>query len=390
MDLAFSYLRFSSANQADGDSIRRQTALRDAWVQKSGAVLDQSISLRDEGVSGFTGKHRGNPDRHALAAFLKLVEKGRVPRGSYLIVENLDRLTREHIRPALTLLLNLIEAGIRVVQLLPVEQVFDDQVEPMTLMMAIMELSRGHSESKLKSERIGAAWSQKRKLAASKIVTARVPAWIKHQEGKLILHPVKAETVRRVFRMAIDGQSLSVIARTLNFEKVALLGRTSIKGETVVWSASNVHRLLTSRATIGEYQPHRGRPGNRKPSGPPILDYYPAVVSPEEFHAAVSTVKTRKAIGRGQRGRLVNLFAGLLRDARTGGSLMVRHHVSRGSIILPSLATQGRGQKFITYPFQVFESAILSQLAEVKVEDVRPGSMVVNRAKLLADGPAWY
>ena len=44
-----------------------------------------------------------------------MVEQGKIPRGSYLIIENLDRLTREHIRPALTLLLNLIEHGIRVV-----------------------------------------------------------------------------------------------------------------------------------------------------------------------------------------------------------------------------------------------------------------------------------
>jgi hypothetical protein len=31
--LAFSYLRFSSDAQADGDSVRRQTALRDAWLE---------------------------------------------------------------------------------------------------------------------------------------------------------------------------------------------------------------------------------------------------------------------------------------------------------------------------------------------------------------------
>ena len=47
--VAYSYLRFSSPAQADGDSIRRQTELRDAWLKKSGALLDTSITLRDEG-----------------------------------------------------------------------------------------------------------------------------------------------------------------------------------------------------------------------------------------------------------------------------------------------------------------------------------------------------
>src|SRR5262245_48380987 len=148
-ETAYSYLRFSSPEQARGDSIRRQDALRDAWLKKSGAVLDTSLTLRDEGVSAFSGGHRENPDRHALAAFLELVKRGRVKRGGYLVVESLDRLSREHIRPALTLLLNLIDAGVRVVQLLPVEMVYDERVEPMTLMMAIMELSRGHSESRM-------------------------------------------------------------------------------------------------------------------------------------------------------------------------------------------------------------------------------------------------
>src|SRR5215471_18471211 len=94
---AYSYIRFSSPEQAKGDSIRRQESLRDAWLAKTGAVLDTSLSLRDEGVSAFAGAHRQNADRHALAAFLELVKQGRIPRGSYLIVESLDRLSREHI-----------------------------------------------------------------------------------------------------------------------------------------------------------------------------------------------------------------------------------------------------------------------------------------------------
>src|SRR4051794_7179131 len=95
--LAYSYIRFSSPQQAEGDSLRRQHELRDAWLKRSGARLDTSLTLRDEGVSGFTGSHRTNPDRHALAAFLDLVKKGRIPQGSFLVVESLDRLSREHI-----------------------------------------------------------------------------------------------------------------------------------------------------------------------------------------------------------------------------------------------------------------------------------------------------
>ena len=175
---AYSYIRFSSAEQARGDSLRRQEELRDAWLAKSGAVLDTSISLRDEGVSAFTGGHRQNPDRHALAAFLELVKRGRVPRGSFLVVESLDRLSREHIRPALTLMLNLIDAGVRIVQLLPVEAVYDEKVEPMALMMAIMELIARpwRKPAEVRTPRPGVE-QKKGDAAASKLpITSRVPA----------------------------------------------------------------------------------------------------------------------------------------------------------------------------------------------------------------------
>src|SRR4051794_2932803 len=112
--LAFSYLRFSSSAQSDGDSVRRQSALRDTWLKRHPAVrLDSSLTLADKGVSGFTGEHRKNK-RHALALFLDLVERGRVPAGSYLIVENLDRLTREEPVESIPAVLSLIKSGIRV------------------------------------------------------------------------------------------------------------------------------------------------------------------------------------------------------------------------------------------------------------------------------------
>jgi DNA invertase Pin-like site-specific DNA recombinase len=141
--LAFSYIRFSHPDQAKGDSLRRQTEAVAAWCAEHGVTLDTSVTLRDLGKSAYTGSHRKNPDRNALAHFLKLVENGRVPRGSYLIIENLDRLTREDIQPALLLVLNLLQAGIRIVQLKPSEMIFDDKSDTLPVMMMMVELSRG-------------------------------------------------------------------------------------------------------------------------------------------------------------------------------------------------------------------------------------------------------
>lgn len=381
MPVAFSYLRFSSPQQAAGDSVRRQMAAAAEWCQRSSTDLDTSLSLRDEGVSAYRGKHRENPDMHALAGFLQAVQLGRVPNGSYLIVESLDRLSREKIRPALTLLLNLIESGIKVVQLLPAETVYDEDVEPMQLMMAVMELNRGHSESRMKSERVGSAWATKRKEAATKLVTRRVPGWVKVHDGKLVLNEVKAAVVRRIFSLCIAGHGVQAIARMLNGERVPVMGRKMLLSRKVVWNETVVYHVLKSRATFGEYQPYKGRGSTRTPAGPPIKGYYPIVIDYAMFLRAHSSLASRTRKGVGRRGKHVNLFAGLLVDDRDGGSFTYQH-VGKRSTLVPVGAKQGRGTQWTSFPAVPFEKAVLSQLCELPARDVLSDATVDDRVRV--------
>ncbi len=382
--MAYSYLRFSSPDQAKGDSLRRQTELRDAWLARSKVKLDTSVHLRDEGVSGFTGEHRSNPDRHALAAFLELVRSGRIPRGSYLIVESLDRLSREHIRPALTLLLNLIDAGIRVVQLLPVVTLYDENVEPMQLMMGIMELSRGHSESLIKSERVGRAWQEKKRRAAADgdVLTKQVPGWLTVTGGKIVVIPERANTVRRIFKLAIEGHGLVVITKRLNAEKVPPMGRARH------WASSYVSKILANRAVYGEYQPHKGHAGpNRKPDGPPITTYFPKILSEEDYLTARAALALRRN-KRGRIGKSVNIFQGILRDARDGGTIHQtdKGKKSSGKMLVSYRAALGLpGSKYVSFPFEVFERAILSRLREIDPKEILPrGEIEADQVMMLA------
>jgi DNA invertase Pin-like site-specific DNA recombinase len=338
--------------------------------------------------AGRSAVKRKDFETYALGQFVANIKAGRVKPGSYLLVENLDRLSRENAGEATELFLSIVNKGVVVVQLSPVVMEFKKPVDTTSLMFAIIELSRGHSESAMKSERSGAAWANKRKHAKEKVLTARVPTWIRHEDGKVSLDAEKAAVVQRLFKMAADGLGLVAIARRLNDEGVPVLGRThlTVKGETrpVVWSAVNVHRILTSRAAVGEYQPCRGRPGDRKPAGPPVLDYYPPVVDRDTFDEVQAALKTRAVVGCGRRGRYVSLFAGVLRDARTGRNLMARHHPHRESVILPVGATDGRNYRWVSFPLRAFESAVLSELVEVKVEEVDPGAPSGNRVEVLS------
>jgi len=119
--VAFPYKRFSSPSQEDGDSIRRQNALSVAWSERTTIPLDLALTLEDRGVSGFRGVSRSDADKYALAAFLKAIEVGRAQPGDFLLIENLDRLSREEEVPATHLLTSILMTGVKVVQLSPYE-----------------------------------------------------------------------------------------------------------------------------------------------------------------------------------------------------------------------------------------------------------------------------
>src|SRR5262249_55008739 len=158
------------------------------WCKDNGVCLDRAKTLHDLGKSAFLGKHRENPDHNALACFLKLVEDGKIARGSYLILESLDRLTREQTRAGLMLCLGLIENGIRLVQLSPHEFVYDETADEMSLILMISELGRGHRESKRKSDAIGPAWRRKKDATKDGVIlTKRLPCWIEVKDGKMVL-----------------------------------------------------------------------------------------------------------------------------------------------------------------------------------------------------------
>ena len=75
---AYSYVRFSTPEQENGDSLRRQLELSKKFAKTHGLDLDDSLRLTDRGLSAFNGLHR---TKGTLGQFLKLVEQGEIPKG---------------------------------------------------------------------------------------------------------------------------------------------------------------------------------------------------------------------------------------------------------------------------------------------------------------------
>lgn len=322
--VAYSYVRFSTAKQELGDSLRRQVAMAEKFCAKQGLDL-HPVSYRDLGVSAFKRK---NVERGALAAFIDAVKTGKIEKGSYLIIEQFDRLSRAEVDVALKLLLDLVHSGIKLVTLVD-EKIWDgESVKDIgNLILAIVFMSRANNESAAKAERLSQVWSQKKKAAleSGKIMSRECPRWLTTNEDKssFVVLEDRAESVRKVFEMRINGHGVVSIVNRANKEKWPVPG----KGET--WHTSLVGRLLNNRALLGEYQPYRSSSEDDKriPVGEPVQNYYPTVIDEQTFLRA-QAVRERKGLFPGRRdSKYRNWLQGLL-NCSCGHSLVRKNKAS--------------------------------------------------------------
>ena len=181
---AFSYKRFSTLEQGKGDSLNRQTTMARAWSDRKGVPLDTEFNLTDRGVSAYRG---ANTETGALGAFLDMVRAGAIPRGSWLLVESLDRISRQVVRKAARTIEDIVDAGITVVDLHDGEREYSAEAldsDPTLFLMMALRFMRSNEESAIKGSRVAAKYRSKRKSfagdqALDKPYTRRLPAWMR-------------------------------------------------------------------------------------------------------------------------------------------------------------------------------------------------------------------
>ncbi|MGF6902910.1 recombinase family protein [Paraburkholderia sp. GAS348] len=319
MPTAYSYIRFSTPEQKKGDSLRRQKELSEQYAREHGLILDTSLHLHDLGVSAYD---RSNVTRGALGAFLKAIDDGRVASGSYLLVESLDRLSRDRVIDALNQFLSILGKGITIVTLADGRIYTREGDNTTDLIVSITVMSRAHEESLTKSRRLKAAWQNKRARVAEKKMTARCPLWMRLTEDASCFEfiPERVTLVREMIGLGKNGMGQAAIAKMLNSRQIP-----SFSGGPNGWHPSYIQKILTSPALYGDYQPGIFENGRVVPHGDPVPNYYPAVVSKDEFYA-LQSFRSQNAVGGGKakKGSTVpNLLSGLLKCGYCGAPMVI-------------------------------------------------------------------
>jgi DNA invertase Pin-like site-specific DNA recombinase len=371
----YSYLRFSSPGQARGDSERRQRDRFEAakdFARRKGLEFDETLDLNDRGLSAYSGAHR---KRGAMGRFLKLVESGRIARRSALMVEDVDRLSREGPGKALrTIIFKLWDHDITLATADPPAEYEPGCEDTPQFLLLILLLDQAHKASARKSRLVAAAKAAGRKRAREGgVFTANCPRWLRlGAAGKFEVIPEGAAAVARLFDLYLSGLGPGAIARQMNREG-GWSPPSSGKRVTTGWRLSYVRKVLDSRTVIGEYQPHKLVNGRRVPDGEPIANYYPACVRPQVFFAAQARLEANRGRG-GQTGRVHNLFPHLARCAYCGAPMTL---VNTGGPRPSWLACDNR-KRGLSCPrpnrvrYAEVEKLVLDNLPGLRPEDILP------------------
>lgn len=365
MGKVYSYTRFSTPEQAAGDSYRRQTEAARKWAEGRGLALDDRLSFADEGVSAFRGNNT-DTDR-GLGAFLFACRQGLVEPDSYLLVESLDRISRMSPRKAQRLLDDIVDSGVTIVTLNDGQEYTAERLEndPTAMLIALMVAWRAHEESKTKGRRVAAAWAAKRdrvRRGEDVKLTSRAPGWLRWDGDRWQPQEAHAATVRRVYRMTLDGVGEHAIAKALNVEGVPVMGRGK------AWHRSSVAKLLRNPAVIGQLTPgHIEFDGNgkkRRVAEEPIADAYPAVIDHADWVAvrALKDGTTSSPRGRGAAQPIRSLFAGLARCPDCGAAMTRVFKGKRGGTpkLVCTMAKAGKAKHYVSVSQTVVEDAFRS------------------------------
>lgn len=279
MTNAYSYIRMSSAEQLKGHSLERQLKASREYAAEHGLTLIEDVTFEDLGVSAYKGDNIGK--NAALGKFVTAAEAKLFPIGSVLLVENLDRLSREMMMPAINLLTRIVVAGVDVVTISD-GHVYKNNADPMGIMYAVMNLARAHDESEMKSKRLTAAWANKRVKAktGTEKLSSKCPSWLTLTADRksFIVDEAKADIVRLIFKKALEGKGANLITSELNAS-----GLKPISGNGDIWSRMTVTNIIRLESVTGTYQHFKNIGGKLTKHGEPIEDYYPRIIDQDVY-----------------------------------------------------------------------------------------------------------
>ncbi len=352
------YARFSHPGQAQGTSLERQFGKLEAFCAREGLTVTDRFS--DDGRSGYHGHHRS---RGHFGEFEAEALQGE-HHGALLLVENLDRLSRQGHEETQDLIRSLTRNGVSVWTL---ERDRYDAGKPITLEQVIMGACRAQrawdeAETKANRSRDNHRIKMAKAVENGKALSKRTWPWLfVNDAGQYERHPDRAAIAERIFRMADQPMGAQTIVKMLNGEGVPYWG-----GQPC-WPRNRVVELLSNRAVIGE---------KVDKDGTVHANFFPPIVPVDLFERVQAGAQDRKANRGGAKSPVVaNLLSGLCRCAECDARMV---YVGSGALRCHTSLNGGDCQNKVPIPYQRLERTLVESALHLALDDthfVRTGEV---------------
>lgn len=303
----YSYIRFSDEKQAAGSSLERQSEYAAQVAKRKGLVLDEELRMFDAGLSAFHADHK---KRGKFGVFMAAIKSGLVARGSVLVVEDFDRLSRQAPMDALDQLREIIDGGVTLITANGMEfSTASLRRDPSGLFLVLSKMITANQESEVKKSRVTDA--MRRRCQAfeagdrSKLVaTGGVPGWLRKVGQRWEFIPERQAAVAEALALFLAGCGAGFIANHL-----AATGQRVSSAEP---HSGQIVRLLLRPELMGEKRVTVNEPSKEGIDGEPreyvFPNYYPAVISAEKFDEVQLLLASRAR--KGVRGTLPSVLTG--------------------------------------------------------------------------------
>lgn len=272
MDKCFSYIRFSTKQQLKGDSKDRQFAIATKYAEENGLELVQS-NYSDLGVSAYKSVHRSG-----LQNMFDAITSGAIPRGSVVVIEAVDRLSRKQYQETNDLVQQIVNGGVSL-YVAADNMLYDSTTvnDIDKIMMLAIRCQIAFEESEQKSIRVKAAKDKKKMQALDGIKTKKsLPSWLVFdQNTNEFVFNEHVKCIKKIISLKQNSGTESSITNELN-----RLGFKPPRSDK--WNPTSIRKILSNHALYGAWLTRINKDGVWC-DDEIILNHYPSLVSYEEW-----------------------------------------------------------------------------------------------------------
>lgn len=323
MAKAYAYVRYSRITQESGDSEARQYNALERFTASTGVEIQEVIY--DRGKSAFRGD---NARSGYFKEILERINNRKIKKDDFLVVESIDRITRQRVLDGVELLQNILKKGIKIYTTSD-EKIYsysDPARDFENLMMIALIAQRANEESETKSKRLNSAWRKRREKAQNGEIIIKsgkaVPYGLRVENGKFVIVEEEQKEIEQLFNFILEyGINTSIV-------KINEISKKK-------WNNGTLSKILKAKTVIGCMPMHRieydesGK--SKKVLTGFIEDYYPKIIEPALFYKALDTMKKRKSKNwSGNRTEQdFNIFKHQIYCSDCGGKMYYDHRGSR-------------------------------------------------------------